>query len=189
MVFLEQLILINEREENNTMVVILAHVNKTVIERNLIITCIVDEQPSKLFRVQSMQLNEWIHRVHPDRSHDNVFVLCYNAPTRNNSRVSLGYINPDNTSEHFVVESEHNVFIPLPTIKPENNKNNGPPTGQGVMVCTTVYGSPPYFLEWLHYQMTLNVSMVYINGQESFTKSNYLMTHSFSNCSGPILFR
>ena len=56
-----------KREENiNTMVVILAHVNKTVIERNLIITCIVDEQPSKLFRVQSMQLNEWIHRVHPE---------------------------------------------------------------------------------------------------------------------------
>ena len=155
----------------NTTVVILAHVNKTVVERNLIISCIVDGQPSKSFKVQTMKLNEWIHRNHPECSHDNVFVLCYNAPTCNNSRVSLGYINPDNTSEHFVVESEHDVYIPLPTIKPENDKNNKPPTDQGVMVCTTMYGSPPYFLEWLRYQMTLNVSMVYINAQESFTKS------------------
>ena len=155
----------------NTTVVILAHVNITVIKRNLIISCIVDGQPSKSFKVQTLKLNEWIHQYHPECSHDNVLVLCYNAPTRNNSRVSLVYINPDNNSQHFVVESEHDVYIPLPTMKPGNKKNNRLPTGQGVMACTTVYGSPPYFLEWLRYQMTLNMSMVYINAQESFTKS------------------
>ena len=147
--------------ENAT--VILAHMNKTVFERDLIVACIVGGQRAKKFKIQTMKLNEWIHLNHPECTHDNVLIFCYDTPARNNSRVSVVYRNPNNDSEQYETESEHPLFIPYPV----NATNND----SSVMVCTTVYETPPYFREWLHYQKTLGVDFIYINAQESFTKS------------------
>ena len=142
--------------------VILAHMRKTIIKEKLVVACLVDGQHAKIFKVQLMSLNRWIHENHPDCTHDNVFVLCYDTPGRNNSRVSLVYANPENKSQHFETESEHPLFVPrsVYTSRPS------------VMVCTTVYNSPPYFIEWLHYQRKLGVDLVYVNAQESFLDSN-----------------
>ena len=150
-----------KRGEYKNTTVILAHMKKIVIEKKLVVACIVDGQRAKSFKVQIMVLNRWIHENHPECTHDNVLIYCYNTPGRNNSRVALVYANPDNISQHFETESEHPLFIP-PTVKT---------SGSNVMVCTTVYKSPPFFIEWLHYQKTLGVNLVYINAQESFLKS------------------
>lgn len=141
--------------------VILAHMKKTALKQKLVVACIVDGQRTTSFKVQLMSLNRWIHENHPECTHDNVLVYCYNTPGRNNSRVSLVYANPDNKSQHFETESEHPLFVPrsVYTSRPS------------VMVCTTVYNSPPYFIEWLHYQRKLGVDLVYVNAQESFLKS------------------
>ena len=139
--------------------VILAHMKKAVIERSLVIGCKVDGHQIRSFKVQTMKLNSWIHANYPECTHDNVFVLCYDTPGRNNSRVSLVYANPDNESQHFETESEHPLFIPHTSIKRARSS---------VMVCVTVYDTPPLFSEWLHYQKTLGVDFVYINAQQSF---------------------
>lgn len=142
--------------------VILAHMKKAAIKRSLVIACKVDDHQTMLVKVQTMRMNGWIHANHPECTHDNAFVLCYNTPGRNNSRVSLVYANPDNESQHFETESEHPLFVPPHTVKRSRSS---------VMVCATVYDSPPYFSEWLHYQRTLGVDFVYINAQQSFLTS------------------
>ena len=141
--------------------VILAHMKKVAIERKLVVACTVDGHQTKLFKIQVMKMTSWIHANHPECTHDNVLVLCYDTPGRNNSRVSLVYANPDNESQHFETESEHPLFVPY-TVKRSRSS---------VMVCTTVYNTPPYFSEWLHYQKTLGVDLVYVNAQQSFLKS------------------
>ena len=142
--------------------VVLAHMKKAVIERSLVIGCKVDGHQIRSFKVQTMKLNGWIHANYPECTHDNVFVLCYNTPGRNNSRVSLVYANPDNESQHFETESENPLFVPHASVKRARSS---------VMVCATVYNTPPHFSEWLHYQKTLGVDFVYINAQRSFLAS------------------
>lgn len=147
--------------------VILAHMNKSIIDRNIIITCIVGGHKVNFFKVQTMKINKWIDRNHPECTHDNVIIICYNTPGHDKARVSLVYKNPDNSSEYLETDSEHTLFIPHAT----SNSSKQDKTASGVIVCTTVFESPPYFREWLHYQKTLGVDFVYINAQESFTKS------------------
>ena len=142
--------------------VILVHMKKAAIERSLVIGCKVDGHQIRSFKVQTMKLNSWIHANYPECTHDNVFVLCYDTPGHNNSRVSLVYANPDNESQHFETESEHPLFVPHTSVKRARSS---------VMVCVTVYDTPPHFSEWLHYQKTLGVDFVYINAQRSFLAS------------------
>ena len=48
-----------------------------------------------------MELNEWIHLNHPECTHDNVLIFCYDIPAHNNSRVSVVYRNPNNDAEQY----------------------------------------------------------------------------------------
>ena len=97
--------------------------------------------------------------------HD-VLIFCYDIPTSivsNNSVVSVVYVNPENRSEHIAVESEHPLFIPNESYSQSSTT---------VMVCTTVFDTPPHFGAWIRYQKTLGVDMVHINAQESFLSSS-----------------
>ena len=155
-----------KREKHANSTVILAHISKTIIEKNLIVSCVVDGQHAKSLKVQKMRLNEWIHLNHPECTHDNIIIFCYDTPASKNCKVALVYKNPHNHTEHVEVESEYSMYMPYSI----NETMQDSPTS-GVMVCTTVYDSPPYFIEWLHYQRALGVDLVYINAQESFTMS------------------
>ena len=152
-----------DKHKNAT--VLLAHMNKTVIGCGLIVACIVDGHHTEELKVKSIKVNKWIHTSHPECTHDNVLIYCYDTPAHNNSRVSVVYVNPENSSEHFVTESEHPLFFP------GSSSNDDTNSSLKVMTCTTVYGTPPYFGAWVRYQKTLGVDMVYINAQESFVKS------------------
>ena len=163
-----------KRRKFNNATVILAHMKKVVVERKLVVACMVDGHQAKSFKVQIMKLSRWIHENHPECTHDNVLILCYDTPGRNNSRVSLVYANPDNETQHFETESEHPLFVP-PSVKRSRSS---------VMACTTVYNSPPYLIEWLHYQRTLGVDLVYINAQQSFLNSKEFNDTFFQNLLG-----
>ena len=160
--------------------VILAHMNKSVINTNIMIACIVDEHRTNTFKVQTMKINKWIDHNHPECTHDNVMIICYNTPGRDKARVSVVYKNPDNNSEYLETESEHDLFIPDASFKSSKEDK----IASGVMVCTTVFESPPYFIDWLRYQKTLGVDFVYINAQESFTSSKVFVDPFFKHLLG-----
>lgn len=148
------------RHQNAT--VLLAHVKKSIVNSNLVISCSINGHSAIEFDIKSLDLNNWIHTYHRECTYDDVLIYCYDIQARNNSRVLLVYENPNNRSEHFTTESEYPLFIPSHG-KEERTAS--------VMTCTTVFDTPPHFGAWIRYQKTLGVSLVYINAHDSFTQS------------------
>ena len=153
------------RGKHNSATVVLAHLNKTEELLNLIVACTVNGHSTKTFEIKSLKINSWLHKEHPECTHDDILIFCYYTPAKNNSKVSIVYINPENESEYIAVESEH------PLLVPKQRKSHST-----VMVCTTVFDTPPHIGAWIRYQKMLGVDMVYINAQESF-----LYTSSFKD--------
>ena len=138
--------------------VILTHVIKSLVKP---VGCVVDGQHTSKVELKPININGWIHQMHPECTHDNVLIFCFNTPGRNNSKVSVMYENPKNDSEIFVTDSEHPLFVP-------KSRESSKEFASSVMACTTAYGTPPYFGAWLRYQKTLGVDLVYINAIDSF---------------------
>ena len=162
----------NRGSHSNT-IVVLAHMNKSMLTKpvcnNMVIACKVGDYVITSLEVKSLRINGWIHKAHPECTHDDTLILCYDIPTSaigelNNSVVSVVYINPENRSEHIAVESEHSLFIP------KNKRTSQSSTT--VMACTTVFGTPPHFGAWIRYQKTLGVDLVHVNAHESFLSSS-----------------
>lgn len=138
--------------------VILTHVIKSMVKP---LGCIVDGHPTFKVELKAISINRWIHTWHPECTHDNVLIFCFDTPGRNNSKVSVIYENPKNKFEIFITDSEHPLFVP-------NSRENSKKFVSSVMACTTVFGTPPYFGAWLRYQKTIGVNLVYINAAETF---------------------
>ena len=139
--------------------VVLAHLTRTA----KVVACKVNELLAKAVEVRQLRLNAWLHKKFNDCTHDNVLVLCYDTSGLNKSKVSVVYENPKNESQFVSVESEHPLLVP--------KERKSPGSTDTVMVCTTVFDTPPHFGAWIHYQKTLGVDMVHINAQESFLSS------------------
>ena len=148
--------------------VVLAHMSKAQPKRCTVKACKIGDHFVKSLEVKSLQINSWLHKKFPEYTHDDVLIFCYDIPIPtisklNNSVVSVVYVNPENRSEHLAVESEHTLFVP--------NEGDSQ-SSTTVMVCTTVFDTPPHFGAWIRYQKTLGVDMVHINAHESFLSSS-----------------
>jgi hypothetical protein len=137
--------------------VILVHVTRTA----KVVACKINDYLTKAMEVKPLSLNVWLHQKFKDCTHDDVLVVCYDTPGLNNSEVSIVYKNPENESLFISVASEYRLLIP----KERKSLNST------VMVCTTVFDTPPHFGAWIRYQKTLRVDMVHINAHESFLSS------------------
>ena len=162
----------NRGKHKNT-IVILGHMKKKQGNNNVVVVaCKVGDYLIKSPEIKSLKINRWLHMVHPECTHDDVLIYCYDIPTSNvsnNSVVSVVYINPENRSEHIAVESEHSLLI----------QNQGDSQSSTVMACTTVFDTPPHFGAWIRYQKTLGVDMVHINAHESFLSSSSVNDSDF----------
>ncbi len=138
--------------------VILTHVIKNMVKP---VGCIIDGHSTFKVELKPLSIDKWIHTRHPECTHDDVFIFCFDTPGHNNSNVSIMYENPKNKSEIFITNSEHPLFVP-------KSRHNSKEFASSVMACTTVFGTPPYFGAWLRYQKTVGVDLVYINAAETF---------------------
>ena len=155
------------RHKNAT--VILASIHRSLIGRHRIKACIVNQQEIRSIKVQPLIANKWIHKIHPECSYNNTMIFCFDVPQhiRNHSKVELIFKDPD--SENFVsIETEHSLYIPQRKRRRKFPYNRS----STVLACATVFESPPYFLQWLHFQKSIGVDMVYLNAQESFVNSS-----------------
>jgi hypothetical protein len=146
------------RGKYNNSTVILTHIIKSLVKP---VGCVVDGQHTSKVELKALNINRWIHAKHPDYTHDNVLIFCFNTPCRNNSKVSVMYENPKNKSEIFVTDSEHPLFVP-------KSRDKSKEFASSVMACTTAFGTPPYFGAWLRYQKTIGVDLVYVNAADTF---------------------
>ena len=152
----------NRGTHNNT-IVLLGHMKNTEL---VVIACRIGDYLIMSPQIKSLKINNWLHKAHPEYTHHDVLIYCYDVPTSiasNNSVVSVVYINPENRSEHIAVESEHSLFIP--------NKSNSQ-SSTTIMACTTIFDTPPHFGAWIRYQKTLGMDMVHVNAHESFLSSS-----------------
>ena len=152
-------------------IVILAQVTKEVLKKSLIVRCIVNGMRTKKFRILSFLMNGWIRSHHPHLTYDNVLIFCYDTTINRDGTddVVIEYKNPKDNKEIISIKPEAPLFVP--SFQPANKGRSS------VMVCITAFGTPPCFMDWLHYQKTLGVDLVYINAQQSFLNSTvYLDT-------------
>ena len=117
-------------------------------------------------RVEVIKENTiWVKEYKPGFTHCNGLVKCIGFPQsciRNGSFIKLIYKNKEDSC-YSRVESEKPLIL-------NNLEGKTTPTrGKGsIVVCTTLFGRPPYFNEWLKYQKAIGVDMVYLNVEASF---------------------
>ena len=143
------------RGKDKNAVVVLTHLTDDV----KLVACKINDSLTQTFAVKPLRVSPWIHQKF-NCTHDNVLIHCLNAPAQNNSDVFIVYKNPENESEYISVQSEYPLFVP------KERKSSST-----VMVCTSVFDTPPHFGAWIRYQKTLGVDMVHINAHESFLSS------------------
>ena len=88
-------------------------------------------------------------------------LTCYDLPAHQGSRAFV-YYTEEKTGKIVKLEAEKRLYIP--------SKHASSTKGQksSIMVCTTLYGNPPWLREWLIYQKTIGADFIHINAQESF---------------------
>ena len=143
--------------EHKNATVVLVHLTRT----SKVVACKINNYLTKAVEVKQLKLNPWLHKKFGDCTHDNVLVVCYDTPGLNDSKVFIVY-ELENASQFVSVESEHRLLVPK--VRKSSNST--------VMVCTTVFDTPPHFGAWIRYQKTLGVDMIHINAQESFLSSS-----------------
>ena len=146
------------RDKHKSTVVVLTHLSGDV----KLVACKVNGSLTRSFAIRPLSVTPWIHYKF-NCTHDNVLIHCYDVPAPhiiNNGDVFIVYKNPENESEFVSVRSEYPLFVP------KERKSSST-----VMVCTTVFDTPPHFGAWIRYQKTLGVDMVRINADESFLSS------------------
>ena len=134
-----------KRCKHKNTIVVLGHMRKKQGNNNVVaVACKVGDYLIKSPEINSLKINWWLHKRHPECTHDDVLIYCYDIPTsiiNNNSVVSVIYVNPENRLEHIAVESEHSLLIP----------NEDDSQSSTVMTCTTVFDTPPHFGAWIRY--------------------------------------
>ncbi len=149
-----------QRYSHSNATVILVQVRDTKkIHYNRIIGCGIDNIRAVAFRVKPLFVyRNWIHANVPNLSHSEAVVTCYDLPTVNGSKAFVLY-------RRYKVPGVLQVYSERPVIL---NPPSVEATPHSIVVCTTVYGSPPWLSHWLRYQQTIGVDYIHLYAQQSF---------------------
>ena len=153
------------RHKNAT--VILASIHRSLVGHHLIKACLIDQQEIRRIKIQPLIANKWIHKIHPECTYNNSLIFCFDVPhVHNHSKVELVFRDPEE-GNYIGIETEHRLHIPQR--KRRRKFRHKTPS---VLACATVFETPPYFVQWLHFQKSIGVDMIYLNAQESFVNSS-----------------
>ena len=154
------------RDGHDNATVILVQVSKLAIREKRIVGCGVDEHfKTKGFSFKLLDVFKWIHKRYPTLTHDDAWVICYDLPAHQGSRTFVLF--NDKTRGILKIETERRLYVPSRTAK-ENFTSAFNEWKSSVLVCTTMFGKPPWLREWLVYQKTIGVDFIHIYAQESF---------------------
>lgn len=144
-------------------VIILAEVHDEAV--NTILACELNGHHSHSVKASNEDLS-WVRLHKPGHTHCLVIVQCIGLPQEsiiNGSYAKLLYKREED-NYYSRVESEEKLILPS-----SMNVRSTPSRGKGsTVVCTTLYGLPKWFDEWLKYQKTIGVDMVHLNVHSSF---------------------
>ena len=143
---------------HNNSTVILASVLDQLLKKNIILGCEVDgvTRFKPMISIRTIDVNWWI-KIHYPVSYTDIIVTCFDMSVHEKSTVRLIY-QVDGVIYRVAVEED----VVMPTQTTEDN---------GVMVCSTGYGTPPYLDQWLLYQQVIGVELIHLNVHVSFIKN------------------
>lgn len=158
------------RDGHQNTSVFIALIRKNITDNNLIVGCQVGRHKAKDFRVIVIgETPKW--RAYPQYNvidHEEVLVDCFNLPVQNGTSAYLFY-KLYKEAEVDVAVSERPLLIPpprLPPSSPDSKFHN-----LTIVTCTKIFGTPPWFIEWLDYQKTIGVDHVHLNVDDAFTRN------------------
>lgn len=149
-------------ESNQDVVVVLAEVSATVLKENLIRSCLWNNQRSTGVKIIEDPIMRWVQVYKQGYTHFFAMVYCFGLRVNSVSTKDVVKIiyRAQKGGGYRSVDTEHQLrFL-----------NNASHTKQSnsVLVCTTMYGHPVRFEEWLRYQKTIGVDKVHVGVQLSF---------------------
>lgn len=114
----------------------------------------------------TMEDTWWVRTHKPGHTHYNTVIQCPGFPKqaiRQGSTVSLIY-RAKNESCYSRVATEKPLFLMNTPMQPTQGKGS-------VVVCSALFGLPPYLNEWLRYQKAIGVDRVHFNVEASFAEN------------------
>ena len=156
--------------------VFLVEMRKTILEKSLIVGCTVGRHNGGSFRIFQLSLNTWLHKDHPDLTHDFVLLECYGLPSVDNGSVAFityktlasGCNSAENHSCMISVQSERPFYISPPYKPPTDGRKYN----FKIAVClAVVFARPPWLKEWLQYQKAIGIDHIHMIADDSFVKA------------------
>ena len=156
--------------------VFLVEMRKTIIEKSLIVGCTVGRHNGRSFRIFQLSQNTWLHKDHPDLTHDFVLLECYGLPSVDNGSVAFityktlasGCNSAEKHSCTISVQSERPFYISAPYKPPTDGRKYN----FKIAVClAVVFARPPWLKEWLQYQKAIGIDHIHMIADDSFEKA------------------
>ena len=158
------------RDGHKNAAVFIALIRKNITDNKLIVGCQVGPHRAKDFAVNVIgETPKW--RAYPQYNvidHEEVLVDCFDVPVTNGASAYIFYKLYKEAEVDMVVSERPLMISPprLPPSSPESKLYN-----LTVVTCTKIYGTPPWFIEWLEYQRTIGVDHVHLNVDDSFARN------------------
>lgn len=145
---------------NQDIIVVLAEVNASILEQNLIISCQWNDQYSTSVKIIPDPIMGWIQ--HNKKGYTHFFAMIYCFGLNPNPIISSDVVK--------IIYKTNGAYMSVNTEKSLRLLNNASHTKivDSVMVCATMYGHPVRFEEWLRYQKTVGVDKIHLSVQVSF---------------------
>ena len=145
-------------------VIMLTEIHDSAIDS--IVACELDGYFSQSIRMFN-ESTGWVRSAYPQFKHVAVIIECIGIAKEavfNGSIAKLIY-RMEEESYYSRVESLHPMFLPLVGSDP-----SVPTAGKGsVVVCTTMYGTPEKFDQWVEYHHYLRADRVHVQAHTSFS--------------------
>ena len=151
-------------------VCILAEITNRVLRNNSIVACEMNGHKTKQVKVYEDFTAKWIRTRKKAVKYFFAFIKC----------AGFSYdIIRNHSIPKVIYKSRNGSLIPVPTEHPlivfpepiHNNFTLESGREKSIVICTTMYGHPPRFNEWLKYQKTIRVNRVHLNVERNFVEN------------------
>ncbi len=158
------------RDGHRNTSVFIVLIRKNITDNHLVVGCQVGKHRAKEFKVNVIgETPKW--RAYPQYNvidHEEVLVDCFDLPVWNGTSAYLFYRLYEGAEVDMAV-SERPLVIPpprLPPWSPDSKFHNFT-----IVTCTKIFGTPPWFIEWMEYQRRIGVDHVHLNVDDAFTRN------------------
>lgn len=149
-------------ERRNMVVLLTEMLDSTDVEKSLL-ACEMNGYHSDVAVVRETSWTNWVRTHRTGYTYCNSFIQCTGFPKQ--------AIHEGSTVRLIYRGKSDKCYSRVETEKPLVVMSSMTPPRGSVVVCSTLFGHPPYFNEWLRYQKAIGVDKVHLNVEASFANT------------------